>query len=194
MLIGVYAMSRLQWGTKKGGKSRAESDILKVDVYAKSNALLSDVIINYRTVICLGEKNVDALVKKFEQLLEEPSKKKVRNAHCGGFFFGYSNCARMLFLGLVFYIGSKRVQVQGDQSDDIFLSIYILFSTCMGSGIALSNMPSVQKAKQAAKNIFEIVDEPSTLDVRKHDSSKKTVVASGEIEFQNVMFRYPSRE
>ena len=64
----------------------------------------------------------------------------------------------------------------------------------MGSGIALSNMPSVQKSKQAAKNIFEIIDEPSTLDVRKQDSSKKVAVANGEIEFQNVMFRYPSRE
>lgn len=36
----------------------------------------------------------------------------------------------------------------------------------MGAGIAMSNIPSVQKAKNSAQNIFGIIDEPSTLDVR----------------------------
>jgi len=105
MLIGVAAMSRLSWGNKRG-KTKADTDSSAVDDYEKSNALLSDVIINYRTVIGFGQNNVDAVINKFKAFLEEPSKKKVRNAHIGGFFFGYSNCARMLFLGIVFYIGS----------------------------------------------------------------------------------------
>jgi hypothetical protein len=47
MLVGVVAMSRLQWGNKKGKQAGTEK---KVDVYAKASALLSDVILNYRTV------------------------------------------------------------------------------------------------------------------------------------------------
>jgi hypothetical protein len=39
----------------------------------KSNALLSDVILNYRTVISFGEKNIDALINKYESLLKEPA-------------------------------------------------------------------------------------------------------------------------
>jgi len=105
--------------------------------------------------------------------LKEPSKKKVRNAHIGGFFFGYSNCARMLFLGIVFYIGSWLVQEGYSSSDEIYLSIWILFSTCMGAGIAMSNVPSVSKAKESAGNIFRIIDEESTLDVRKQTEQKK---------------------
>ena len=65
MLIGVYAMSRLQWGNKRG-KSKTETENEKgVDAYEKSNALLSDVILNYRTVIGLGQKNIDGIVTKF---------------------------------------------------------------------------------------------------------------------------------
>jgi hypothetical protein len=85
MIIGVIAMSNLQWkkttyGVNKGGK----------DPYLKANALLSDVILNYRTVISFGEKNIDSLISKFEKLLMEPATQRIRAAHVAGFFFGYS--------------------------------------------------------------------------------------------------------
>ena len=44
----------------------------ELDSYAKSNALLSDVIINYRTVISLGQKNVDCINDNFSKLLVGP--------------------------------------------------------------------------------------------------------------------------
>lgn len=117
-------------------------------------------------MIGFGQKNVGAVVQKFEELLAEPSRRKVRNAHIGGLFFGYSNCARMLFLGIVFYFGSYLVQKDSDSSERVYMSVWIIFSTCMGVGVAMSNIPSVSKAKHSASNIFAIIDEKSTLDVR----------------------------
>lgn len=55
-----------------------------------SNALLSDILMNYRTVISFGEKNIDHLLGKFDALLEEPALKGIKEGHYGGFFFGYS--------------------------------------------------------------------------------------------------------
>lgn len=53
IIVGVIAMSNLQW--KRTGMGAA----MKVeDPYLISNALLSDVILNYRTVISFGEKNI----------------------------------------------------------------------------------------------------------------------------------------
>ncbi len=46
----------------------------KVDYYRESNALLSDVIMNYRTVISFGPKNVDYLIKKYSDLLKVPNR------------------------------------------------------------------------------------------------------------------------
>lgn len=60
----------------------------------------------------------------------------------------------MVFLGLVFYIGSWLVQEGYAEADEIYMSIWVLFSTFMGAGIAMSNVPSVSKAKASAKNIF----------------------------------------
>ena len=54
MIIGVVAMSRLQWGNKRGKSKTDRDNSQKVNQYEKSNALLSDVIINYRTIIGLG--------------------------------------------------------------------------------------------------------------------------------------------
>jgi len=145
-------------------------------------------------VIGFGQKNINVVVHRFQQLLEEPSRKKVKNAHLGGFFFGYSNCARMLFLGIVFLIGSWLVREYSSEANDIYMSIYILFSTCMGAGIAMSNVPSVQKAKSSAMNIFNIIDEKSTLDVRELSSKGIKTISEGKIEFKDVNFSYPSRK
>jgi ABC-type multidrug transport system fused ATPase/permease subunit len=63
--------------------------------------------------------------------------------------------------------------------------------SAIGAGTNASNMPSVSKAKAAAKKIFEIVDEKSKVDVR--DEKGEKVIAAGELEFKNVNFIYPSR-
>lgn len=51
MIIGMYMMSTMQFGNK-GGKFVNESE--DINDYEKANALLSDIVINYRTVISLG--------------------------------------------------------------------------------------------------------------------------------------------
>jgi ATP-binding cassette, subfamily B (MDR/TAP), member 1 len=102
--FGGIIGSRLQWKTKPNQGSSATDG--KEDPYKKSNALLSDIIMNYRTVVGFGEKNVDYLLGKFDELLEVPNQQGIKNAHLSGFFFGYSQCIRFIFVGVVFYIAS----------------------------------------------------------------------------------------
>lgn len=52
MVFGMYMMATMQWGNK-GGKRKDAVDT-DIDEFEKSNALLSDVIINYRTVMSFG--------------------------------------------------------------------------------------------------------------------------------------------
>jgi ATP-binding cassette subfamily B protein len=51
-------------------------------------------------------------------------------------------------------------------------------------------MPSVSKAKQAARTVFGIIEEPSTIDPKQPGN---IVDLNGCIEFRNIFFRYPSR-
>ena len=59
-------MATMQFGVK-GGRMGGTKDG-EPDEYEKSNALLTDVVINYRTVISLGQKNVDHMNNQFESL------------------------------------------------------------------------------------------------------------------------------
>ena len=61
MVIGAFAMSKLQWK-----KTTYQQKNIESDPYLKSNALLSDVILNYRTVVSFGEKNIDSVISKYE--------------------------------------------------------------------------------------------------------------------------------
>ncbi len=88
LIIGAVALSRLSWGNKGGGKY--EGTVKQADAYEKANALLSDIVLNYRTVQSFGQKNTDAIFKKFEILLEEPLNRRVKNSHIAGVIFGYS--------------------------------------------------------------------------------------------------------
>ena len=63
----------------------------------------------------------------------------------------------------------------------------------MSLGAQASNVPSITRAKEAAKPVFSIIDEPSTLDVRKPEHRTLTTIDKGRIEFKNVMFNYPTR-
>ena len=122
---------------------------------------------NYRTVISFGEKNIDYLLNRFDVLLEEPALKGIKEGHWGGFFFGYSQCIRFLFVGIIFYIAAIFVKEYNDKPDDTYIGLYTLFLAALGTGISLSSAPSIGKAKAAATTIFDIIDETSKIDTRK---------------------------
>lgn len=79
MALGGLGMSKLQFN-QKGVE----------DAYKHANALLSDIVINYRTIISFGPKNVEFILSQYGQLLEVPHDSNVKKAHFSGLFFGYS--------------------------------------------------------------------------------------------------------
>lgn len=63
MVVGMYLMSTMQWGNKGGRRTTSEES--GIDNYERANSLLSDVVINYRTIISFGQENVDTIIAKF---------------------------------------------------------------------------------------------------------------------------------
>lgn len=117
------------------------------DFYKESNALLSDVILNYRTVISFGEKNIDFLMSKFINLLDQPKRKNIRSSHVQGIIFGYSKAACDFYTAIVYYLGAMIVFKNGGVSEGIYIAIYVLFNAAIGSGYAISRAPSLPKAR-----------------------------------------------
>eukprot|EP00347_Sterkiella_histriomuscorum_P020418 403337881 len=191
VIAGGVIMSNLQWKLRRRqqGAVRVKG---RCDPYEQANALLSDMLINYKTVISFGEKNVEFVMDRFDSLLEEPNRVGIRNAHFSGFWFGYSKCVRFFFQAFVFYVASIFIFDYGDNSDDTFIGLYLLLVSALGSANAISSAPSVSKAKNAAMKVFDIIEEESNIDTRSNDGQK--VIKEGQIELKNVDFKYPSRE
>ena len=66
-----------------------------------------------------------------------------------------------------------------------------MFITVLSAGNTLSQAADMGRAKESARKIFEIIDEPSKSDVREAKGIKK--IEKGEIELVDVNFKYPSR-
>ena len=191
MIIGMYMMSTMQFGNK-GGRFNNESE--DINDYEKANALLSDVVINYRTVISLGQKNVDMIQKKFEHLLVGPTEDLVKQSNKAGLYYGLGVAGRTLYISIVFLLAMEiLVYKMGIDSSDVFTATYLLFFAYMSIGGQAANVPSIKKAKTSAIPVFSIIDEVSELDIRKPEHRKITVVEKGKIEFVNTTFNYPTR-
>jgi len=153
MVFGGFFMSSFQWG-------QGQVD----DAYQQSNALLSDIIMNYRTIISLGEKNVDFILERYYKLLDEPYKQGVKRARFSAVLFAYSQSVRFVFVALSFYFATliiEKFDLQGKERNDVFTGVYIMFVGAIGSGVAVSGMPSISKAKNAANKVFAIIEEKS---------------------------------
>ena len=60
-LIGSIGIILGKIGVRSGGTAYKDDSEYekKTDHYADSNALLSDIVLNYRTIISFGEENID---------------------------------------------------------------------------------------------------------------------------------------
>jgi ATP-binding cassette subfamily B (MDR/TAP) protein 1 len=146
---------------------------------------------NYRTVISFGPKNIEYLMTKYNDLLLIPCKHGAKMAHSAGVGFGYSYFIRFAFIGIVFYIAAIIIEKHNLSAVDNYLAVFVLFMSALGAGMNASNIPSISKARTAANQIFEVIDEKSKIDVREEKGIMK--IEKGAIEFNKVNFIYPSR-
>ena len=96
---------------------------------------LSDVIINYRTIISLGQKNVDRINNKFEELLVGPMEQVIRDSNKMGIYFALGTAGRMLYISIMFLIAIELLVVKyGLDAQAVFTSCYMLFFSYMSIG------------------------------------------------------------
>lgn len=126
--------------------------------------MLSDLIINYRTIISFGDKSIDMILERYDTLLIAPKEAGIKKAHISGLFFGYSQSVRFAFVAFVFYVAAVFVNRYNLDSEKVFSGCYVVFVGSIGTGVSLSQLPSLSRARQAAKLIFSIIEEESEID------------------------------
>ena len=133
---------------------------------------------------------MEFILSRYSELLVIPHEAGIKKAHISGLFFGYSQSIRFVFIAFVFYVAAVFIKVYGLDSREVFTGCYVVFVGSIGSGVSMSLMPSISKAKASARKVFEIIEEPSKINPKQPGTE---AINQGRIEFNNVSFRYPSR-
>ena len=179
MVLGGLGMAKLQFNQEAVN-----------DSYKAANSLLSDIVLNYRTVIAFGPKNMDMIIERYADLLVVPREAGIKKAHISGLFFGYSQGIRFVFIAIVFYVAAEFIKRFDLDSQEVFAGCYVVFVGSIGTGVALSSLPSISKARESAKLVFGIIEEPSRINPKQNGSE---AITHGRVEMKNLYFRYPSR-
>ncbi|KAK7282237.1 hypothetical protein RIF29_10865 [Crotalaria pallida] len=158
--------------------------------YEEASQVANDAVGSIRTVaaFCAESKVMDMYRKK----CEGPEKQGVRLGLISGAGFGFSFLALYCTNAFCFYIGSILVQHGKATFSEVFRVFFCLTITAMGVSQSSSLAPDINKAKDSAASIFEILDCKQEIDSSSNDGITLENV-DGDIELQHVSFRYPTR-
>lgn len=176
---------KVQTQTAQGFSSKTD------EAYKESGGFIAEAVVNMRTVASFGRE--DSLINSYAKKLEPPMRQSVRKGTISGLAFGLSQGLMFVQNAFVFYLGAVFVQHVGLSYPNMFKSVFAIMFSALGVGQTAQYIPDVAEAKNAAINIFDIIDLKPEIDM---DDPSQNVVSpiKGDIEFKNVSFKYPSRE
>lgn len=146
------------------------------DSNKEANLLCGDCIVNYKTVQSFG--NEEELVNLYRNLLMPVHKASMSKAIKSGAAFGCSQIAQYIVFAAMFYFGGMIIKNSVDEetgevkvnAEDVFIALFAIMFGANAAGNASSFGPDVTKAEAAAKVIFKIIEQPSTINAVEMDS------------------------
>uniref|UniRef100_A0A8C7K0K5 ATP-binding cassette, sub-family B (MDR/TAP), member 11a n=1 Tax=Oncorhynchus kisutch TaxID=8019 RepID=A0A8C7K0K5_ONCKI len=176
-LIGLAAVARLT------GR--------ELQAYAKAGSVADEVLSSIRTVAAFGGE--DKEVERYDKNLIEAQNWGVKKGTIIGVFQGYLWCIIFLCYALAFWYGSKLVIETKELSPGTLIQVFFgVLMAAMNLGQASPCLEAFASGRAAAKTIFDTIDREPEIDCFSEKGHKLDKV-TGDIEFHNVTFNYPSR-
>jgi ATP-binding cassette subfamily B (MDR/TAP) protein 1 len=118
-----------------------------------------------------------------------------------GLALGLNQLIMYSVLAGFFWIGAEIVvYYEGDISPaSVMSAIMILMLGTMNAGASASSAPDMGRANASVDKVYGVLDHQSTIDAVADDNNKEKVrldlsKIKGQIEFEDVWFRYPTRK
>ncbi|KAF8676219.1 hypothetical protein HU200_047090 [Digitaria exilis] len=160
------------------------------DMYENASQVATDAVGSIRTVASFcAEKRV---VTTYDEKCEALRKQGIRSGIVGGLGYGFSFLVLYLTYGLCFYVGAQFVRQGKTTFPDVFKVFFALVLATIGVSQASALASDATKARDSAISIFSILDRKSKIDSSSDDGMVPENV-TGNIDFNNVSFKYPSR-
>lgn len=183
LLVSTYFQAKIIMG-----QSALERDGLQ-----KSAKVAMEAISNIRTVASLGKE------KEFHSIymdsLRGPHQQALKKSWVRGFIFGFASSLPMFAYASTMYYGGWLVvndPLNVPYPDVFKVSESLLFGTQM-IGQAVAFAPNYNKAKVAANRIFALLRRVPLIDASSPLGDRLSNV-DGNVSFEKVEFRYPTRK
>ncbi|KAK8954256.1 ABC transporter B family member 9 [Platanthera zijinensis] len=159
-------------------------------MYEEASQIASDAVSSIRTVasFCAEEKVMDA----YERKCASPLTHGIRQGLISGLGYGFSFFILFCTYALCFYVGARFVQDGDATFTEVFRVFFALTMAAIGVSQSSALGPDASKAKESAASIFKILDRKPKIDASV-DEGLVLAEVKGEIEFQHVSFKYPTR-
>ncbi|CAL4964049.1 unnamed protein product [Urochloa decumbens] len=159
-------------------------------MYEEASQVANDAVSSIRTVASFSaeEKVMDLYKKK----CEGPLRTGIRTGIISGIGFGVSFFLLFGVYAASFYAGARLVEDNKTTFPKVFRVFLALAMAAIGVSQSSTLTSDSSKAKSAASSIFAIVDRKSRIDPSE-DAGVTVETLRGNIEFQHVSFKYPTR-
>ena len=160
--------------------------------YKESAGMITEAVTNMRTVCSFGNDN--KLLDLYDRSLVNPKRIIVKKSISSGIIYGCSIFITFAIYALSYFVGILFLERGEVDFKHLYCSIYALMFAAFGSGSASQYMPDVGKAKNAARGIYEILDEEPKITNNEKAITKNFDDIQGNIEFKDISFKYPTRD
>ncbi|ORX45556.1 multidrug resistance protein 1 [Piromyces finnis] len=189
-LILLVAVPFLFVGTFLQMSSNKNKNEEKRRVLEGSTKVSVEAIVAIKTVYALNLE--ERFCKLYEEKLIEPEKRLVKKYYISSVGTGFSNAVAFFAYILGFYAGALFIKNGELEFQNMFRVLMAIIFTAMAVGRASSIAPDYDKAAEAFGHVLEIIDRKSKIDAS-DPSGIKQEPFKGNISFNNLRFRYPSR-
>ncbi|KAK3156227.1 hypothetical protein QOZ80_2AG0104490 [Eleusine coracana subsp. coracana] len=157
--------------------------------YARPGAIAQQAVSCVRTVYSFAAER--STMARFSAALEESARLGIKQGLAKGVAIGSSGISFAIH-GFNIWYGSRLVMYHGYKGGTVYAvsAGIVVGGTALGS--ALSNVKYFSEASSAAERILEVIRRVPKID-SESDAGEELVAVSGEVEFRNVEFCYPSR-
>ncbi|KAL0460938.1 UNVERIFIED_CONTAM: ABC transporter B family member 11 [Sesamum latifolium] len=159
-------------------------------LYEDATQVASDAIGSIRTVASFSAE--DKVMELHKEKCDGPVRIGIRHGLLSGAGFGMSLFFLYSVYAVSYYAGARLIEAGKITFGEVFRVFLGLSMTAIGISQSGALAPDSGKAKVGAASIFTLLDQKPAIDSA-DDSGTTLENVKGDIEFQHVSFRYPSR-
>ncbi|KAH6782731.1 P-glycoprotein 13 [Perilla frutescens var. frutescens] len=160
--------------------------------YHRATEVAREAIANIRTVAAFGAE--ERITARFSSQLNQPKQRALLRGNVLGFGYGFSLLLAYSSYAVGLWYASILIREKKSEFGNVMKAFMVLIITALAVAETLALAPNMVRGSQALASVVGIIHRETAIKSKRSLSSPAvTDHFSGDIEFKNVSFSYPTR-